>query len=55
MSKVLVVTHEDGEARFTFSRWTTEGELAVYDDRGELVAVFAEGAWTKAVVIDAED
>jgi hypothetical protein len=54
VSKLLVVTHEDGENRFTFSRWTTEGELAVYDERGELGAVFAEGHWTKAVVIDAE-
>lgn len=54
MSKVLVVTHDDTESRFTFSRWTTEGELAVYDERGELTAVFAEGAWVKAVVVDAD-
>lgn len=49
--KKLIVTLADGTTEvFRFSKWQTEDELAVYDERGELCAVFAKGAWTKAVV-----
>lgn len=48
--KLIVTLIDDTVEVFKFSKWGTEGELAVYGENGELAAVFAEGHWVKAVV-----
>lgn len=55
--KVLhVVSKGQGTEHYKdFSRWQTTGELAVYGPDGELVAVYAEGVWSKAFVTEVDE